>query len=53
MNALFGLTGVIWSLSIASHCALATMLIVYLLRDRLTQLIHLINRRLNISSTSG
>nr|WP_123985921.1 multidrug efflux MATE transporter MepA [Staphylococcus aureus] len=37
MNALFGLTGVIWSLLIAeSLCALAAMLIVYLLRDRLT-----------------
>ncbi|HDA2646869.1 TPA: MATE family efflux transporter, partial [Staphylococcus aureus] len=34
MNALFGLTGVIWSLLIAeSLCALAAMLIVYLLRD--------------------
>ncbi len=32
-----GLTGVIWSLLIAeSLCALAAMLIVYLLRDRLT-----------------
>ncbi|HHQ7183274.1 TPA: multidrug efflux MATE transporter MepA [Staphylococcus aureus] len=37
MNALFGLTGVIWSLLIAeSLCALAAMLIVYLIRDRLT-----------------
>ncbi len=37
MNALFGLTGVIWSLLIAeSLCALAAMLIVDLLRDRLT-----------------
>ncbi|CRL31831.1 multidrug efflux MATE transporter MepA [Staphylococcus aureus] len=37
MNALFGLTGVIWSLLIAeSLCALAAMLIVYLLHDRLT-----------------
>ncbi|PTK05667.1 MATE family efflux transporter, partial [Mammaliicoccus sciuri] len=37
MNALFGLTGVMWSLLIAeSLCALAAMLIVYLLRDRLT-----------------
>ncbi|EHJ07638.1 multidrug efflux MATE transporter MepA [Staphylococcus simiae] len=37
MNALFGLTGVIWSLLIAETiCALASMLIVYLLRDRLT-----------------
>ncbi|MCM0345117.1 multidrug efflux MATE transporter MepA [Staphylococcus aureus] len=37
MNALFGLTGVIWSLLIAeSLCAFAAMLIVYLLRNRLT-----------------
>lgn len=37
MNALFGLTGVIWSLLIAETiCALAAMLIVYLLRHRLT-----------------
>lgn len=37
MNALLGLTGVIWSLLIAETiCALASMLIVYLLRDRLT-----------------
>lgn len=37
MNGLFGLTGVIWSLLIAeSLCAFAAMLIVYLLRNRLT-----------------
>ncbi|HDJ2960032.1 TPA: multidrug efflux MATE transporter MepA [Staphylococcus aureus] len=37
MNSLFGLAGVIWSFLIAeSLCALAAMLIVYLLRDRLT-----------------
>lgn len=37
MNGLFGLTGIVWSLLIAETiCALAAMLIVYLLRDRLT-----------------
>ena len=37
MNALFGLAGVIWSLLIAETiCALLAMLIVYLLRNRLT-----------------
>ncbi|PTE74205.1 MATE family efflux transporter [Staphylococcus devriesei] len=37
MNALFGLVGVIWSLLIAETiCALLAMLIVYLLRNRLT-----------------
>lgn len=37
MNGLFGLTGVIWSLLIAETiCAIASMLIVYALRDRLT-----------------
>lgn len=37
MNGLFGLTGIVWSLLIAEKiCALAAMLIVYLLRDRLT-----------------
>ncbi|MBO0927710.1 multidrug efflux MATE transporter MepA [Staphylococcus sp. 30400_3112M30941] len=37
MNGLFGLTGVIWSVLIAeSLCAFAAMLIVYLLRNRLT-----------------
>lgn len=34
MNGLFGLTGIVWSLLIAETiCALAAMLIVYLLRD--------------------
>lgn len=37
MNSLFGLTGVVWSLLIAETlCALAAMLIVYLLRNKLT-----------------
>ncbi|GGG91905.1 MATE family efflux transporter [Staphylococcus pragensis] len=37
LNALFGLTGVIWSLLIAETiCALLAMLIVYLLRNQLT-----------------
>lgn len=37
MNGLFGLTGIVWSLLIAETiCALAAMLIVYLLRNRLT-----------------
>ncbi|WP_436854935.1 MATE family efflux transporter [Staphylococcus caeli] len=37
MNGLFGLHGVIWSLLIAETiCALAAMLIVYILRDKLT-----------------
>ena len=37
LNGLFGLTGIVWSLLIAETiCALAAMLIVYLLRDRLT-----------------
>lgn len=37
MNGLFGLTGIVWSLLIAETiCALAALLIVYLLRDRLT-----------------
>lgn len=37
INGLFGLTGIVWSLLIAETiCALAAMLIVYLLRDRLT-----------------
>lgn len=37
MNGLFGLTGIVWSLLIAETiCALAAMLIIYLLRDRLT-----------------
>ena len=36
MEHLFGLTGVVWSLLIAETlCALAAMLIVYLLRNQL------------------